>query len=66
MLSLHLLSYGIFAPIIGTLTDRWKPKRVMLAGVIIVGTTAALCSLGSALRHVYQLFGVITTIGLAC
>ena len=66
MLSLHLLSYGIFAPIIGTLTDRWKPKRVMLAGVIIVGTTAALCSLGSALWHFYLLFGVLTPIGLAC
>ena len=66
MLSLHLLSYGIFAPIVGTLTDLWKPKRVMLVGVIIVGTTAALCSLGSALWHFYLLFGVLTPIGLAC
>jgi MFS family permease len=66
MLSLHLLSYGIFAPIVGTLTDRWKPKRIMLAGVIIVGTSAALCSLGSTLWHFYLLFGVLTPIGLAC
>ena len=66
MLSLHLLSYGIFAPIVGTLTDFWKPKRVMLAGVIIVGTSAALCSLGSALWHFYLLFGLLTPIGLAC
>ncbi|PDH39896.1 MAG: hypothetical protein CNF00_06750 [Candidatus Thioglobus sp. MED-G25] len=66
MLSLHLLSYGIFAPIVGTLTDRWKPKQIMLAGVIIVGASAALCSLGSALWHFYLLFGVLTPIGLAC
>ncbi len=66
MLSLHLFSYGVFAPIVGALTDRWNPKRVMLAGVIIVGATAALCSLGSALWHFYLLFGVLTPIGLAC
>jgi len=66
MLSLHLLSYGLFAPIVGHLADRWKPKRLMLMGVTIIGTAAALCSLGSELWHFYLLFGMMTPVGLAC
>ena len=66
MLSLHLLSYGLFAPIVGHLADRWKPKRLMLMGVTIIGTAAALCSLGSELWHFYLLFGILTPVGLAC
>ena len=66
MLSLHLLSYGLVAPIVVHLADRWKPKRLMVIGVTIIGIAAALCSLGSALWHFYVLFGILTPIGLAC
>ena len=66
MLSLHLLVYGLVAPIVGNLTDRWKPKRLMLGGVSILGGAAALCSLAQELWQFYLVFGVITPVGLAC
>ena len=66
MLSLHLLVYGLVAPIVGNLADRWKAKRLMLSGVTILGCAAASCSLAQELWHFYLVFGVITPIGLAC
>jgi len=44
MLSLNLLIYGLVAPIAGSLVDRWKPRRVMLIGITILGLATASCA----------------------
>ena len=42
MLSLHLFFYGIFAPLAGSLSDLWQPKRIMMIGAIISRTCHSL------------------------
>ena len=44
MLSLNVLIYGLMAPVAGSLADRWKPRRVMPIGVIILGLATAGCA----------------------
>jgi sugar phosphate permease len=65
MLSLNLLVYGFTAPIAGSLADRWKPKLVMIIGIIILGLALASCSFSTELWHFYLLFGVLVPIGNA-
>ena len=66
MLSLHLFFYGLAAPVIGTITDWWHPRRILLIGAVILSSAAALCSLATQLWHFYLIFGLVTPIGLAC
>jgi MFS family permease len=63
MYSLHNLLYGLLAPVAGSLTDRWKPKRVMVTGVIILSLSTGACALAFELWHFYLLFGLIMPIG---
>ncbi len=51
MLSLNLFVYGLVAPLAGTLGDRWKPRRVMVIGVGIVGLATAGCAFANELWH---------------
>ncbi len=63
MYSLHNLVYGLLAPVAGSLTDRWKPKRIMVTGVIVLSLSTGACSLAFELWHFYLLFGLIMPIG---
>jgi len=65
MLSLNLLVEGFMAPVAGSLTDRWKPRRVMPIGIIILGLATASCAFASELWHFYLLFGILMPIGTA-
>jgi len=66
MLSIHILAYGIFAAFSGFLADRWRPRRVMQLGVVILGVSAASCSLAGRLWQFYLIFGIGAPLGLAC
>ena len=66
MLSLHLFFYGAVAPVVGTITDWWHPRRVMMIGVVILSVAAAACGMATSLWHFYLIFGLLTPIGLAC
>ena len=63
MYSLALLSYGLFAPVAGSLADRFRPRYVLALGGIIVGGGLALCSVASAAWHFYLIYGVLVAIG---
>ena len=63
MFSLSLLSYGLFAPIAGTLADRFRPRYVLALGGVVVGGGLALCNLASSAGHFYLLYGVLVAIG---
>jgi len=65
MLSLNVLIYGLMAPVAGSLADRWKPRRVMPIGVIILGLATAGCAFAHELWHFYLLFGILMPIGSA-
>jgi MFS family permease len=66
MLSLSLVVYAIMAPVIGSLADRWKPKRIIQLGVIILTLATASCAFANEVWHFYILFGILTPIGTAC
>ena len=65
MLSLNLLIYGFLAPVAGSLGDRWKPRRVMPIGIIVLGLGTAGCAFAHELWHFYLLFGILAPIGTA-
>ena len=56
MLSLHLFFYGVAAPVVGTITDWWHPRRILLIGVVILSSAVAMCSLATSLWHFYLIF----------
>lgn len=65
MLSLNLFLYGLTGPFAGSLGDRWKPRRVMLIGVAILGLSTASLAFANQLWHFYLLFGILMPIGVA-
>ncbi len=65
MLSLNILVYGLTAPFAGFLVDHWKPRRVLLIGVVILSFTTASCAFATELWHFYILFGLLVPIGIA-
>ncbi len=65
MLSLNILFYGLFAPVAGSLVDRWKPRYVVFIGIAVFTTATALCYFASELWHFYLLFGFIVPLGTA-
>jgi MFS family permease len=66
MFSLHLLVYGICAPIVGSLVSKLPAKTLLLFGIVILGLAAAACSYATRLWHFYILFGALAPVGLAC
>ena len=61
--SIVLLLIGILGPIIGRLTDRFTPKKVLLTGMCVGATALALLSTISSLPQYYAfcvLFGIGT------
>jgi MFS family permease len=65
MLSLNILVYGLTAPIAGSLVDRWKPRRVVVIGVITLALATAGCYFARELWQYYILFGILAPIGTA-
>ena len=65
MFSITLLSYGLFAPVAGGLADRFRPKYVLAAGGLIVGSGIALCGAASSTWHFYLVYGVMVAVGIS-
>ena len=62
--SLRGLEMGILAPIIGLLTDRWGPKRIVFGGVISAAVGLVLLSQTKSLGMFYGAF-VLIAIGMS-
>jgi len=61
--ALSLLLLGAAGPFVGWLADRWGPRRVVLASVILLGIGTILTSRVTALWHVYLTAGVLMALG---
>jgi MFS family permease len=61
--ALSLLLLGAAGPIVGTLADRWGPRRVILLSTIILGIGTILSSRVTALWHIYITAGVLMGLG---
>jgi len=64
MLSVHILIYGIMAPITGYLVDRIGPRKTMVMGVTLLSLGLALSRWGNQLWHFWISFGLIAGMGL--
>ena len=65
MMSLNILIYGFLAPVAGGLADRWRPRVLIPAGIIVLGAATAGCAFATRLWHFYLLFGILMSIGSA-
>jgi sugar phosphate permease len=65
MFSLNVFAYGLFAPVAGTLVNRWKSRRLILVGMTVLILATAGCALAQELWHFYLLFGLLTPLGCA-
>lgn len=63
--SLNIFLYGLMAPVVGHLVDRFEPRLVLSAGICVVGGTVALCSVASTQWQFYLLFGAVLAAGLS-
>jgi len=65
MFSIAILVYGLAAPIVGSLVDKFEPRLVLTVGACIMGTGIALCSQATTQWQFYLFYGVIVAIGLS-
>ena len=65
MFSLNILIYGLLAPFAGAVAERWRARRVMLFGIVILGLATMGCGFSRELWHFYFLFGVLVPLGSA-
>ena len=64
MFSVHLLIYGIAAPITGFLVDRTGPRKTMVLGTILLALGLILSRWGNQLWYFWITFGLISGAGL--
>lgn len=57
--ALYMLMVGITGPVIGRLTDRYGPKRLILGGGVIAGTGLMLLSQVTEVWHLYVLYSLV-------
>jgi MFS family permease len=63
--SLSAVVQGLLSPLIGTLVDRFGPRRLILAGAVVLGVSSVLASRITALWHLYLLTGVLTAAAIS-
>ena len=62
--SLRGLEMGLLAPVVGILTDRWGPRRLIFAGAIITGLGLLLLSQTSSIGMLYGAF-ILVALGMS-
>ncbi len=62
--SLSAVTQGVLSPLIGVLVDRIGPRRIILAGVVLLSAASMLASLIHSLWQLYLLIGVLAASGV--
>jgi MFS family permease len=65
MLSIHVLVYGLVAPISGALVDRIGPRKTMAMGATLLSFGLAMSRWGIKPWHFYCSFGLFSGMGLS-
>jgi MFS family permease len=63
--SLSAVVQGLLSPAIGTLVDRFRPRRLILWGAVALGVSSVLGSQITAVWHLYLVTGVLTALGVS-
>lgn len=64
--SMALITYTLLAPLVGTLIDRWGPRRVVIPGILVLAFGLVLCSAIKTLNQFYLFYGVVMGSGITC
>ena len=62
--SINFLVYGISSPVVGTLTDRFGPKAILLFGASVLAAGLLAMSQMNNIWLFYFLFGIVIAIGI--
>ncbi|MBM4442341.1 MAG: MFS transporter [Candidatus Rokubacteria bacterium] len=62
--SLSAIVQGVLSPVVGALTDRLGPRKVILGGVGLLGVSCLLGSRIETLWHLYAVVGVLMAAGV--
>jgi len=62
--SLSAIVQGVLSPVVGALTDRLGPRKVILGGVVLLGVSCVLGSRIETLWHLYAVVGVLMAGGV--
>ena len=60
-----MLANGLFQPFIGRLLDRVGGRKVILAGLLVLGVSTLLLALTPNIVFLVLMFGVVTSIGMS-
>jgi MFS family permease len=63
--SVFTLVHGAWNPVVGWLTDRWGPRRVVCGGGVVLALALAADSVIERPWQLYVLFGVFTALGVS-
>jgi len=64
--SMALITYTILAPLVGTLIDRFGPRRVVAPGILVLAFGLVLCGSIKTLNQFYLFYGVVMGSGITC
>jgi len=63
--SIFTLVNGAWNPVVGWLTDRWGPRRVVTGGGVVLALALVADGQIENAWHLYVLFGIVTAIGVS-
>jgi sugar phosphate permease len=61
--AIGLFIFGMASPVAGALMDRYGPRRLMLAGVLIVGVSTLASSVMTSLWQLHLFWGLLSGLG---
>lgn len=64
--SAAMITYTLMAPLLGSLIDRFGPRRVILPGIGLLTLGLILCAMVQTLTQFYLLYGLLVGGGVAC
>jgi len=62
--SISSITQGLLSPVVGTLVDRFGPRRVILSGTFVLGAACLLGSRVGSLWALYLITGVLSAVGV--
>jgi MFS family permease len=64
--SAAMITYTLAAPLLGSLIDRFGPRRIILPGIVVLTLGLILCATAETLTQFYLLYGLLVGSGVAC